>query len=58
MSDTTREGLMSTFDLEDEEFDDFYASMLAMVRQHGTWGVESMLAYISQELDAGRENIE
>ena len=54
----TRNELMASAYLDDDEFDELYAVILDEIRRHGTHGVNEMLAYVEQELTAGRESIE
>lgn len=53
----TREEVMIAADLDDDEFDKLYTDILNEIRQHGTHGVLQMLAYVEQELSAGREDL-
>ena len=54
----TRENLVIVSELDDGEFDDLYQTMLRLIRNYGTIGVENMLKFLDQELVAGREEIE
>jgi hypothetical protein len=50
--------VMESVDLDENEFNEFYEAILGLIRQHGTIGVQTMLAYVEQELNEGREDIE
>lgn len=54
----TRDEVMTSANLDDDEFDELYEVILDEIRRHGTHGVSEMLAYVEQELTAGRESIE
>lgn len=57
ITEVTREELMKEAYLDDDEFDELYAVILDEIRRHGTHGVGQMLAFVEQELTAGREEI-